>query len=329
MTLATELHGWVTPESEKLFAELTPDPIMRQMGLGIRWVETYAGYSGQSLPLERMWETGVKNGEIIDPEYQVHRSKNGSQLSLWATGKHRLPWQTEQYYDEQREELTPAEFGRMHRLEWAASQAKFIDMAHWSKCRHPHATGANLRGGETIMLGIDGAFYDDYLAIVGIAAHDDPWAADRKGSEPLILPEIVYERVFRPEDYPNGEIDGDDVTAELDSLIAAYDIFRLVFDPNKLETMIQTYRKSNVVDVRKFGQGKERIIADGALHARFRNRRIIHHDQPGVRTAIDNADQKRNEAGLRIVKRNDKLKIDAAIATSMVCQSAANAGFIS
>lgn len=83
---------------ERMFIEMTIPPNL--YGRAQRWLESYAGYSGVSTLLERLYRTGVKEGELLDvgfPGLELYANKEAKLLVLWNTVP-RLPWQTAEYY---------------------------------------------------------------------------------------------------------------------------------------------------------------------------------------------------------------------------------------
>src|SRR5207253_8977176 len=90
-----ELWGFSLESAERLFEELTPPPTEANAWV---LVVTYAGYSGESLLLERMYERGLA-GERVDADLEVYRADD---LAMFWSHTPRQPWQTEQYYAEQR-----------------------------------------------------------------------------------------------------------------------------------------------------------------------------------------------------------------------------------
>jgi hypothetical protein len=65
-TVWSEIWGLDSEKSKKLWAELTPVPTRSS----IRFVETYAGYEGESHILEEVWETAKKGHQLTRSELQ-------------------------------------------------------------------------------------------------------------------------------------------------------------------------------------------------------------------------------------------------------------------
>jgi phage terminase large subunit-like protein len=82
-------------------------------------------------------------------------------------------------------------------------------------------------------------------------------------------------------------------------------------------------RREGVAHFREFSQQNERLKSDKQLQTMIMARQISHDGNPLLRQHIDNANAKKygdgssNESSIRIVKRSDSLKIDAAVSVSM------------
>src|SRR3990167_4427739 len=129
---------------QRMWTEATLSPT--KFGKSQRWIETYAGFNGESPILERLYERG-KSGEKLDLSYtdelgQFHDLsdleiyKEGGMLMLWNNVP-RLPFQTQEYYQEEESTLLPSEFARVHRNSWVSSVQKFVEKTWWTECYEP------------------------------------------------------------------------------------------------------------------------------------------------------------------------------------------------
>jgi len=68
-----------------------------------------------------------------------------------------------------------------------------------------------------------------------------------------------------------------------------------------------------------FTQSSKRVIADSDLLNLITHRRLAHDGNPDLREHVDNADKKLDsmDRKLRIVKREEGLKVDLAVCLSM------------
>lgn len=163
LSLWSELWGYEHERMERLWDELTPSPVRP---VSMRWVETYAGYTGESKLLFSLYEQGVKRGqrltvadldaagveepdrafaEATKPTDTVPIWVNDGLLCYWDTGAQarRMLWQTDErgraYYVQQQKDLRASAFNRFHLNLWAAAQSAFVDIEDWDSCADPEA----------------------------------------------------------------------------------------------------------------------------------------------------------------------------------------------
>jgi hypothetical protein len=295
---------------ESMWTEMTLSPM--KFGKSQRWVETYAGFSGESPILERLYERGIK-GERLDLSYEdndlsdlgVYR--DGGMLMLWNTVP-RLPWQTQAYYASEEEVLLPTEFRRIHKNEWVGSTSKFVEKVWWSNCYEPLPP---LDSSEPCILSADAAkggdstLPADCFALVIITRH--PVRRDDVA--------IRYCGIWQA---PKGELlDYDPIDQEIRRLLDTFNIVEFTYDPYQLHSIAMNYRREGLVKTFEFKQGEPRLKADKQLRDFIIAKRISHDGNPSLTEHIDNANVvNHGEDGIRIVKRSASLKVDSAIATS-------------
>jgi len=127
----TELHSADNEAARKMWTETTLSPL--KFGKSQRWVDTYAGFSGESPILEPMYQDLVQPQNCLpDTEYPFYVS--GRSFCMWNTTP-RLPWQTEIYYASEARTLLPNEYRRVHKNEWTSSVQSFIQIEWWDACK--------------------------------------------------------------------------------------------------------------------------------------------------------------------------------------------------
>lgn len=201
LTCWTELWAVELEDHIKFWMEMTPVPTKPD---SIRWVDTYAGYEGESKVLEELYQRGkdgrrLTAGELAeatdtpldafeetggDPDVKVPIwvNERARVLMLWDEGEvsHRMPWQRgplgEAYYREQAQSLTPPQYARMQENKWVGAESEFVPIALWDACRDPwdEETKAGvpplLPGDQTpLVLGVDAGTTSDSFAITAVA----------------------------------------------------------------------------------------------------------------------------------------------------------------
>jgi terminase large subunit-like protein len=171
----------------------------------------------------------------------------------------------------------------------------------WDACR---ADLPPLDARTPLVLAADAGVSNDYFALVGTTRHPE-----RRED---IAVRLV--QVWRP---GGRELDFDAIEGEIDHICAQYNVIQLAYDKYQLHQMMQRLGRHVWTDA--FSQQAERLEADKSLLDLIQAKRITHDGNADLRQALDNADRQIDQESrkLRIVKRRDDLKIDAAVSLSM------------
>jgi len=171
LTLWDELWGYVSEASHRLWEEMTPVPTRRN---SIRLIVTYAGWEGESELLWNLYLKGV--GLEENPKGQGCRVEGLDDLPCWENGRlfvywdheARMPWQTQEYYQEQRASLRTNAFLRMHRNMWVGTEESFVEMVWWDKCVDPDHRPLLPTKKVSLTIGVDVGIKHDSAAVVGV-----------------------------------------------------------------------------------------------------------------------------------------------------------------
>ena len=154
------------------------------------------------------------------------------------------------------------------------------------------------KGGETNQA--------DCFAVVGVTRH--PARKDNTA--------VRYCQIWQPE--PGRLMDFLPIEEEIRRLCREFAVVEIAYDPTQLHDPMMRLKREGIAHVREFQQGGARLIADNQLLDVIAARRIAHSGDSVLRKHLDNANMKREaREGIRIVKRTESLKIDAAVALSM------------
>jgi phage terminase large subunit-like protein len=129
---------------------------------------------------------------------------------------------------------------------------------------------------------------------------------------------VRYCGIWQP---AKGELlDFEPIENELRRLCSEFSILEVAYDPHQLHDMAMRLNKLQFALFKEFKQGEDRLKADKGLQDLIINRHISHDRNPLLRQHIDNSNAKTEpgeKKGIRLVKRSEKHKIDAAVALSM------------
>lgn len=322
MLVFSELWGWKTKAHQQLWSELTISP--NRYGYAQRWIDTYAGFKDESVVLWNLYEQIVKPENRIHPEFEFYAY--GNLFAAWVTRPH-FPWQTREYYAQERENLEESEFERLHRNAWSSTTSQFAPEAWWEGCKRTliwegeglpppkdrHKYYPSRIRDEEIVIAIDAGTDSDCFAI---------WAGTKVFEvDPLTntrVSKVVqrYIKIWYPEDY-DGQFDFKEPKAEIERLCRENNVIQVCYDKWQLKHFVDELEEENLTWFDSFDQLSERDVADKLLYDRLRTRAFIHWGEEEQTKHFKNSAKKVDGKRLRIVKNERGNPIDAMVATSM------------
>lgn len=309
MVIYSEIWGWNTEAAKKMWTETTLSPT--KFGQSLRWCESYAGVSGESPILEELYDRGVNHGECLNPEFEMFR--NDRLFTVWNTHP-TLPWQTPEYYRQEKANLLESEFARVHENKFVNSSSAFVPAEWWDACKRDPLPAYEKM--EPWVIALDAAVEGDCFGLVAvtrrngmvIVRHVRKWA-------PPVGGQIMY---FAPKGTPKEK--DESPAGELRRLADRHSIVKVCYDPYQLHSFCKSMAEELIVFFDEFLQTGKRLLADKALRDDIRERHLWHDGDLDLREHITNANA-RAEGGesdkLRIVKRKESAKIDLAVCLSM------------
>lgn len=324
LTTWSELWGFNTESKRRLWTELTTPPTLE--GYAMRWVESYAGFTGISELLEQLYNTGVKQGtphpdfmDLLDEDGKpvVFVNEAAGMFCYWDTVP-RMVWQSQGYYRREALLHTQSEFLRIHRNQWVSPISAFIQPEHWHSIKKK--IGPLSEKFTQVVLGVDGAISNDSAAIVGVTRDPDD-------------PETVAIRfcyIFTPQQGGGTIKIAQTLEPKIRELCTKFNVVCVAYDAYQLEDMAQRFRKEGLAWMYNFSQQTGRAIADKAFYDRILNRRVFWDEDgdnlalrgtlPTLSQHVLQAGTKSDNGKLRLVKLADSTKIDAAVAASMAIE---------
>lgn len=322
----SELWGANEDAKQKMWVEMTIPPAKH--GHAFRWIESYAGFTGESKLLFSLYEIGVKSGERLWPDrkYEVtggvptplelYVNREAGMLCLWNTIP-RCPWQTPEYYKSEEMILLPNQFQRVHRNQWVTSEETFIPMEWYYACRREQSDWPEINQEKhPMVVSMDAATTNDNFGL---------WMGCRHPTKPNDVL-TIYARKWKPNPFTHkidfmGTEEKPGPEMELRKLLKNYNVIQVAYDPYQLHDMATRMKQEGLAWFREFPQGQQRTIADSQLRELIRDRRFWHRGEVDLEEHIHNADAKIDpqDSKIRLIKRADSLKIDLAVAASMGC----------
>lgn len=290
LSLWSELWAYEGERLSKLWEEMTPPPTRK---FRMRWIETYAGFIGQSLLLQDLYlsiftdfekegkETPLQPGvtKVWDdlPVYELA----GHILVFWDH-EHRMPWQVDSYYSDQKDTMRSSAYRRLHGNYWVQSSEKFLTYEMWSrsvrheikKSRAIYALDASKNGASTALVGCVRRGDSVYTTDVDI------WLVDPgKETDFKLIEDTIYYKFKKGLIHPP-----------------------LWYDPYQCVKLAQDLRRKGV-PCEEFKQQQDRIKADTSLYKLYKEGKIINPDNSLLKTQVQGAVAKTYEDDrIRIIK---------------------------
>jgi len=298
-TLWDELWGYTSERSQRLWDEMTPVPTRLN---SIRWVGSYAGFLNESRLLEGLHDRGLAGQRLGGRLKGLPCYRDGTLFVYWSH-EPRMPWQTPEYYAEQRKDLRPNAYLRLHENRWVSAESAFISPEAWDACilkayRCPST-------GPELVVGLDIGIKHDFAAAVGVFKDNgDVWVGPY--------------RVWRP----SPVVDLESVLQYLIRLRADFGSIHVVCDPWQAQHMIQRLSRIGM-SIDEFPQTQSGLTRAGnTLFEMIRERHlVVWEGADELREHVLNAQARETPRGIRLVK-SGRGKIDAAIALAMAVTTA-------
>lgn len=333
-TAWSEVWAYDTPAKQRLWTEMTIPPTL--YGRALRWVESYAGYSGKSELLENLYDTAVRNG-TAHPDFkylQSDKSDNGTDVvfvndkaKTFAYWDHepRMAWQTPEFYSVESEMHVPSEFARIHHNLWSSPIEAFIEESWWESC-HEASLPPLKEGDKTpVVVGIDMAESRDCAALVAVTRHPfDPEASVAVRAVRIFKP--TRKKVIDQEE---------DVKPVIEGWAKKWNVVCWAYDPREMAKLSQECVRAGLGWFKPFGQTTPRAVADKQLHDMIVNGQVAWSrsttegdvgDKDFITDClykhITRAGANTSGGSYRLEKLAPSLKIDSAVALSQAAYMA-------
>jgi phage terminase large subunit-like protein len=321
LSVFDELWAYVSERSRRLWDEMTPPPTRK---LAMRFTTTYAGYTGESELLEGLYDKGAA-GEII-PEL-AHIENGEGQPACRRNGKLFVYWDHElkyhpgltmtpaEYHQEQRSNLRPLAYLRLHENRFTTNETSFVTPDQWEACYAADLRALSDGDERRLVLGADASTHRDSTALVGVTYNRELKTVD-----------VLYCKVWRPAATMVGKptIDLDlTIKSEIQRLNTKHHVGGVLYDPYQLHSIAMGLRQAGVRMV-EMPQTNQRVEADQALYDAIVGRTLRHYRHPELTEHMINAVAIESPRGFRLAKEKASRKIDAAVALSMAHKHAFN-----
>ncbi|MEW6325829.1 MAG: hypothetical protein AB1515_10645, partial [Nitrospirota bacterium] len=270
-------------------------------------ITTTAGWTGESVLLERLYQQGMA-GQRIDDALEVYRA---DELVMFWSQTPRQPWQTAEYYDQQRRHLRPATFARLHLNQWVSAESTFITPELWDGCLDQSLRPLLPTKEYQLYVGVDAATKSDTASVQAVYRQDNR------------LHRAVG-RIWKPS--PGAPLDLEQtIEAYLLDLHNCYHVERVLVDPFQMARSIATL-KARGLRIEEFPQTVANTTRMGeTLFDLIKGRNLALYPDDELRQQAMNTVAIEHARGWRIAKERASRKVDGIVALSMACVAAVEA----
>lgn len=290
----TELWAYTQERARRLWDETVPVPTKK---ISCRFVDTYAGFEGESELLEDLYKQGLK-GKRLGPGLYA---RPGVMLMYW-THKLRAPWQSDEWRSQMHNELRPNAYLRMIENRWVSGEEAFVDAESWARCVDPDARPVPADPGLSVWVGVDASVKRDSTAIVATA-----WDYHTKRVR------LVFHRIFQPSRLNPIDFERD-IEATLLELQQRFAVREVRYDPYQMQASAQRLTSAGVPMV-EFPQTVSNLTeASNNLFELIKGANLITYPDPALDRAIQQTVAVETTRGWRLAKEKTSSRIDVVVA---------------
>jgi len=323
LIVADELHSWMTPRQEELWAAMQTATGAREQPLTVSI--TTAGYDRDTV-LGRLFKQAVdlpqleqrNEGSLLvafDEEsgflfwwYTVPEGTDIEDEDAWMRANPAswidAPTLRQQLDSPSMDEST---FRRLHLNQWTATRTAWLPPGLWDEMEDPDVRPP---AGASVYLGIDVGLVHDTTAV------SMAWVQDGK----VGLKSHVWSAVgdVPAHEYAeNGRIDLADVEEYVRTLAKTYNVRELVFDPRFFERSAQTLSAEGLTVAPLHQSSAAMADAYQEWYASAQERRIVHDGDPVLAAHVEATAAKKTDRGWKVSKIDQSKRIDACVASVM------------
>lgn len=329
LTIWDELWGNTGEFDRRVWDEMVPIPTVTN---SLRFIATYAGFENESELLWELFLRGIGEGEgseyeskgqgkVIEELAGLPAWENGKLFTYWSH-EPTMPWQTEEFLDEQRAAERPAAYLRLWMNMWVTSHEEFIPVEWWDRAAKMYKGPATVWGDHPfarwpITIGVDAGVRRDSTAIVGVGYDSHRGKVG-----------VVFHWVWKPSTNDPVDLEAT-VEMKLRELRAKFNISSIVYDPTHLLTIMLKLQREGFPTHIYEQTVPNMVAASQLLFDLFKNNNMESYPDDELRRQIQMAVAETTARGFRIVKSKLPIKhtfVDAAVAMAMASYDAVSNG---
>jgi phage terminase large subunit-like protein len=304
VTVFDELWAYDSERARRLFDELVPPPT-RQMAC--RLTVTYAGFTGESVLLEEIYQRGLQQPQIGPCLYA------GDGMLMFWSHECIAPWQDKKWRDNMRRSLRPNQYLRMIENHFVSAESRFIDMTQWDRCTDSNIGHMVSDRNLPIWVGVDASVKHDSTALAAVT-----WSQSAQNVR------LVDHRIFVPR--PEQEIDfSRDVEQTLRDWHRRFSVRAVLYDPYQMAASSQRLIREGV-PMKEYPQSPSNLTQIGEnLFGLIKARNLMVYPDGEIRSAVSHAIAAEGARGWKIAKDRQSHRVDVVIALGMAAHACVKA----
>ena len=305
ITVFDELWAYISERAHRLWDEMVPSPTRK---ISCRLTVTYAGFEGESGPLEGLYKAGLA-GALIGPD--LHEAPG---LLMFWTHQPVAPWQTGEWIEQMRRQLRPNAFLRLIENRFVTTESTFVDMEWWDACVDQNARPIVKQPGLSVWVGVDASVKRDSTAVVACS-----WDHEQQKVQ------VVAHRIFQPSASDPLDFEAT-IEATLNELMHRFAVVSVLYDPYQMQAVAQRLLR-NAVPMYEFAQSVPNLTESSTnLFELIKGRNLIVYPDDEIRLAVQRSVAVEAQRGWRIAKEKASHKIDVVVALAMAALAAVQGG---
>jgi len=315
VTLWDELWAYQSSGARKMWDEMTPIPTVRN---SLRIIVTYAGFINDSLLLWDIYKENVGpeeykggKGEKIPGLEDLPCWRRGRTFIYWDH-EARMPWQTREYYEEQRSSpgMTPAAYLRFHENRWVTSHEEFIPVAWWEMAASHFDQSAEIWEGHPYR------YYPVSIAVDVAPKHDGSGVVGTTYDSKIGKCIQLFHRLWIPREDEIFDLE-DTVEKYLLWAFAHFNVNVALYDPAHFHRSMTAILKKGYRMVEYPQTVGNMQAASQQVYDLLRYKNLWAYPSEEMKEHLQNAVAESKGRGFRIVKEKSTAHVDLAIALAM------------
>jgi len=308
-----ELWSFDQEALARMWDETTP---IASRDFSMRFSTSYAGFTGQSTVLERIWQLGLEGKQVI-ADLPVYANEEAGLLAYIDQGveARRFPWQQgevgEKYYRAQAKTLRPSAYRRLHLNQWSAGEEALLSMDLWDAATDPAHRSPLPDKDVHLFVGLDLGLKHDASAVVSVYRDGD-------------VLKLGPRRTWRPK---KGEpLQLERVADYLRELHRGFTLRQVLYDPWQGASLAQRLTGEGLRMVEQPMSQAGLTEATETLLDVVKGKTLVLYEDAELRSEAAQAQAKEHARGVQITKAARAHRIDSIVALALGVLGAVRAG---